>query len=546
MTTRLRDYAIFISIVLLGIALALVAQPPPATFAAGWSAPRQLFTLDLRDAHQALLAPDQNFHLVWSNVENGVSQIYTARMNLTGEWLVPPTRVSNAGVRSLSPQLALLPDNSDIIVYIEQSANGGLMLARLQEAPKRIIPSVGAMRQLFLSVAQNQTFWLAWSENREAQPYVYLTYFYGWGEPVFIEEVPKRLNPDLVLATQPALLTNASNVLYALYFADSNQFVDLRLQTFALLPGNLRIFLEPRGGAVALSHRPSIAGAYPIRLRADHQDNVYLFESPGGAARLTRFDASGARLDAQPITLERVRTSGAVDATLDKESLWLAWSADPRRGKAAQIYLRRFTLDGKPQGDEQRLTFTTSGAFQPSWFMDRNGIQHLFWAENISDSAAALFYANTAQPADVSIWQRLGFGGDEALGTMLVTIATGFMFVIPILVVNIWRFALVALALLIAHRLTRGRIAPMLAVFLAAELLLSAPVQEMIGQPSIALSSAAHWAFAAPALVLTLLLVRQWRAELTEPLRWPALAFIWSYVYYWMNAIVILREAYAV
>jgi hypothetical protein len=83
-------------------------------------------------------------------------------------------------------------------------------------------------------------------------------------------------------------------------------------------------------------------------------------------------------------------------------------------------------------------------------------------------------------------------------------------------------------------------------VLIVAELLLAAPTTELLGQPPIALSGAAHWVFFVSATAVTLWTTWQWRAELTDLLRWPALAFVWGYVYYWLNALVILREGYAI
>ncbi|MEP7198842.1 MAG: hypothetical protein ABI874_03390, partial [Chloroflexota bacterium] len=509
--------------------LALVAQPAPPTFAVGWGAPRRLTPIDLRDSHAIVLAPDQTFHLVWAHAENGAPQIFIARLNAAGDWAQPPTRIGNAGARAVSPQLVVMPDNADVIAYIEKSPQGGLMVTDGTQLPQRIVEAVGDMRQLAMSSDETRIVWVAWSENRDRQPFVYLTRFQWTGRPSALENV-RALNADAVLATQPTLLLRQDR-LHTFYFADDNKFVDLRYAQ--VLAGVGRLSGGLAGEPQVISHRPPNAGgAYPIAVRADTHGNLFLFESLG-AVRLTRFDVNGTRRDAQPITLDRVRTSSAMDATVSNDAMLIAWSGQTRRDRPSQIFARRFTTDGKPNGDEQRLTFSSSGAFQPHWFADGNAIQHLFWVENVSDSDAALFYANTVRPADVSIWQRLGFGGDNPLANFVFAVAAGFMYAILLLIGNVWRPLIVSLLLLGAHRLARGRVGVLVVVFVASALPLSAPMTELLSQPPIALSAAAHWAFVAPALAVTLWLLRQWRTELSEPLRWAALPFVWSAIYYW-------------
>jgi hypothetical protein len=477
-----------------------------------------------------------------------VSQIFAGRLNLRGEWVEPPQRISNAGVRSLSPQLVILPDGSEVIAYIEKSERGGIMVAAGRTAPQRIVAAVGDMRQLALSSHASQVA-IAWSENREKQPYIYSVRF----TPRDGADSLVRLSVESALATQPTL-SLMQDVRGLFYFTDDNRYVDWVYRRFAS-DGS------PLAQALVLSHRAQTGSvsAYPVFV-VTAASRLYVFETLSGV-RLTRFDVNGARLDAQPITLEGVRTAGAVDAkisgdpstpqtTLSGQALWVSWS-ETRRGKAAQSFVRPFTLDGKPQASETRLTFTTSGAFQPTWFMDNAGTQHIFWIENINDGEAALFYANTAQPAAVSVWQRLGFAGESPFANLLFTIAAAFMYAIPLIVAFSWRMGLVMSVMVLAYRVRFVQASPyrpviLFAMLIVAELWLSAPTTELVGQAPIALSGVVHGVFFASATVVTLWTAWQWRKEMSDLLRWPALVFVWTYLYYWLNALVILREAYAV
>jgi hypothetical protein len=541
MTPQFRNLLLIGGIILISLTLALVAQPPPLTFATGWSAPQQLTFIDLRDTHTVLLAPNNTFQLAWAHQENNVSQIFTGRLDLRGVWVEPPKRISKTGVHSISPQLAQLADGSAVVAYLEKSTPSGLVVARGSGEPLRVVAAVGDMRQL-IAVGIDQMLTLAWSENREAQPYVYSTNV-TWRDSTPTAGATQRINPEAALATLPYFVLHGERV-EAFYFTDDNKYVDLRM-------ASLRASGERATDPAVLSHRTQTGstGPYPIAAASDDKGNVYLFESLGNV-HLTRFAANGARLDAQPIVLERVRSASAVDVKSVGATLWVSWS-EARRGKAAQIFVRPFTLDGKPLAAETRLTFTSAGAFQPHWFMDNAGAPHLFWVENISDSDAALFYANTAQPAAVSVWQRLGFAGASPFANMLFTIAAAFMYAIPLLIAFSWRVGLVMIVIVIAYRVRFIQASTYhnliwFAILIVAELVFSAPTQELLSQPAVALSGLSHWAFSVAATAVTLWTTWQWRNELSDQLRWPALAFIWSYMYYWLNALILLREAYSV
>ncbi|MBI1801563.1 MAG: hypothetical protein HYR71_08050, partial [Chloroflexi bacterium] len=197
---RYRFHAVIVLTILAGIALSLVAQPPPATYAPGWSAPRALATVDLRDTRGISLSPDQSIHLVWSNTEDDALQVFSARMSLNGDWLARPQRISRAGTRSFSPALALLPDGGDLIAYIEKSPSAALMVSARGEPPRRAVDGVGDMRQLALAGNPQDTF-AVWSEDRERQPAIYMARFNARGEVV---SGARRLCAEAALATQPA------------------------------------------------------------------------------------------------------------------------------------------------------------------------------------------------------------------------------------------------------------------------------------------------------------------------------------------------------
>ncbi len=540
------------------ILAALIAQPIPLTYVPGWSAPRPLATrVAFREPYQVVVDARGGLHLAWIQDDLGAARLYLARLDDAGAPATTPAHLfALENARASAPRALLDARGNPMILFVEKSEgeSPALVLARstgerYAGVPLRRIE--GTLGTLSAQTDGSGGAFLVWGEQRQGAPAIFAARLDSAGDWVF---AGARVSDELARAFDPAVIV-AGGAAHVFYFVDDNKNVELRYRRIAL---DGRALAAPR----VLSRRPQNSAnsvtSYPLALTTDAAEKIALVESPGGDARLTRFDASGQPLGA-PVTLRGVRASAAVEISSAGEDWQITW-AGTRKGRL-QIFTRAFSLDGAPRGAETRLTATTtSGAVLPTLTAARDGSRRLFWLENIAPENAALFTADTRAPAEPSVWQRLGFAGDNPFFSMLFTLAAGFMLAPVIIIVNIWR-PLIALAAFfggwrIAARLARAlafcaagaRFARLahFAFFGLVFWLALAPIGEFIGQPAMPVAASAAITFAVAASAVCALLAARWRSDLNDPFRWLALATIWCYVYYWLNAIVLLREAFAV
>ena len=66
-----------------------------------------------------------------------------------------------------------------------------------------------------------------------------------------------------------------------------------------------------------------------------------------------------------------------------------------------------------------------------------------------------------------------------------------------------------------------------------------------MGQPAVTISAFAAFTLALTASAVCACYAARGYTDLSDPLRWLGLGFVWSYVFYWLNSILLLREAFA-
>ncbi|MBI3915337.1 MAG: hypothetical protein HY327_14265 [Chloroflexi bacterium] len=550
---RFHRAAILSAVILLaGMLGALLAQPIPLTYVPGWSAPREFARVAYREPYPVSADARGSVHLAWIEPSGMESRVTLASYADAPAFAL--TRVATTGfaeTRVGLPRLAPSIDGSLLLFFIAKKENAAatIQLMRVSAAdanfsPAIIYPAEGILTDFHAAADGAGGAFLIWREQRQGAPAIYGARVDAAGSFML---PPTRLSSETLLLLDPSLIVS-DNIAHVFYFADDNKSVELRYRRYDL---NGRALDEPR----LLGRRPqnstgSVAG-YPLALAADARGNITLVESPGGNARLSWFDREGNALLANAVALSGVRASARVDLLLLEHGWQLTWAEARKRDGRLQIYSRAFDLNGAAHGAETRLTATTtSGAVQPQLIALRDGARRLFWIENIAPDTAALFTADNRSAAEPEVWHRLGFAGDAAFGNLLVTVGTGFFLVIVLLIVNFWRWTLVLLIALSWLRvlpvISPARGVAAFVVLVAALAFFIAPLGEMLGQAPLKISAAAAVVFALTATIFCARIAWEWRSDLGDALRWIALALLWTYVYYWLNAIVLLREAFAV
>ncbi len=552
---RLPRGAIFsesVAILLAGIFAALIAQPIPLTYVPGWSAPREFARVAYREPYPVFADTRGAVHLAWIE-QNGIERRITFA-SYDEARAFARTRVATTGVaetRAALPRMTPSTDGSLLLFFIakKENASAAIQLIRVSAAaangsPQIIYRAEGILTDFHAAADESGGAFLLWREQRQGAPAIYGARVDAVGN--FLR-APTRLSSETMLLLDPSIIV-ADNIAHVFYFADDNKSVELRYRRYDL---NGNALGEPRVLSRRTQNSTNSVGGYPLALTADARGNITLIESPGGNARLSRFDREGNALLANPVALSGVRASARVDVLPLENGFQLTWADARKRDGRLQIYSRAFDLNGAAHGAETRLTATTtSGAVQPQLIALRDGARRLFWIENIAPDTAALFTADNREGAEPEVWHRLGFAGDAALGNLLVTFGTGFFLVIVLLIVNFWRWTLVILIALswlrVAPVNSPARGVAAFLVLVAALALFITPIGEMLGQAPLQISAAAAVVFALTATIFCARIAWQWRNDLGDVLRWTALVLLWTFVYYWLNAIVLLRESFAV
>jgi hypothetical protein len=539
-----------------GVLAVLLVQPSPLTFTEGWSAPQGIDDVRAGYPHRAVIDHEGYIHLIWEKRENRRDAAFYARLDRHGQLLDRPSRLSDPNVNAEDVAVALTGDGVPLCFWIEKGHEDGtqrLMMARpgTGQSPLLLSTSPKIMRDLAVTGDEEGRVFLAWSDNRQGLYDIYLTVFDPQGNVAVAERRITDTGSDFVF--EPALAVGGG-VVHLVYFADkvTDQELVHRAYDVAGKPLTEPQVLE-RVSQAATTLGGSTPTSYPVLAVAEADGQMRLYESLGSMVRQRKIDRNGTIILPPEPFLRGSRYYSQVNLARAKGQQWIVW-ADLRwdSGDRFQVYTASLDQEGHV-GEETRLTFATTSALWPVMVLDDQGGQHVIWQQNAGPYAYQMLYINNLDPASVSAWQRLGFSGVGGAWSFLLALAQGAILAVITTFVRIWRpaiaWAVTALALQIVRRVEAVRpYAHVVAwlVLLMTLFVVVRPEAQTLGQMPIDVADTSHWVMGVFASATVLYLGRVWRRAFRGVLIWAGMAGLWTWVYYWLNLILILREGFAV
>jgi hypothetical protein len=535
----------------LGVLVVLVVQPSPITFTEGWSAPQGIDEVKLGHPHRAAMDRQDHIHLVWQKEVDRKLVAFYARLDQHGQFVDEPVRLSDANVNAENVAVALTSEDAPLYFWIEKSHDNGsqrLMMARPEagEPPQIVSTSPKIMRDLTVARDEQGRVFLAWSDNRQGSYDIYMAALDGEGGLPIERRVT---DTGEAFIFRPALAAGR-DVVHLIYFSDEIIHEDLVHRVYDAAGEPLT---EPQVLERVSQMGDSAQQGYPLLAVTEADGQLCLYESLGPMVRQRKIGKDGAVvLPAEPL-MSGSQYYSEVNLARREEQQWLIW-ADLRLESPERFQIYTAPLDETGHvGEEIRLTFATTSALWPVMLLDSRGGQHVIWQQSMGPYAYQLMYINNLDPARISAWQRLGFPGVAGGWTFLLALAQSAILAVITAFVNIWRpgiaWAVTALVFPIARRVERVR--PYInvvawAVLLAVLFVIVRPQTKTLGQMPIVVVGAAHWVMGIVASATVLYLGRVWRGEFRGLLIWGGMAGLWSWVYYFLNLTLILREGFAI
>lgn len=529
-----------------GVLLSILAQPPPATYPVGWSKPLALDPVDFGESYTVVPDKQGIMHLAWQKGVDRKEAVFYGRLNDEGEFLNGPLRVSPSGTHTASPSMVLIEGDQPLIFWIERGEDyRALMAAQPGQTPLAITRTTAAMVTASAGRDGQGHIFVVWADNRGRDFDIYLAKLDSDGDILFSDR-PLTENPDFDF--QPTLAVDGG-VLHLLYFLDTINYESLVHRVFDL-DG------YPLSPELVLERRVQVASGgeegHPLTAMADQRGHLHLLESLEGRFRYTQIDARG-EMVTQPTTfLEGHQHYSQSSLAFEGEDLLAIWPQTKKKGELFQLYAVRFSQGGQLRGAIERLTYSPTSALWPKIVVDSHGGRHLFWQQSTSPYDYSLFYMNDLWAVPIPFWSRLGFSQENGWLSFLLATVAGFMMAIPYIMVNVWRLliaaSLVAVLLWLSQRLNLQAYSFLLILvcLLVVMALLAQPMGALLGQPPLTVVPLARWTFSITASVLACYIAYRWRNEFTDPLAWVGLVVIWFYCFYFLNSVILFRQAFAV
>lgn len=563
-SSRLRDVrsrygALLITMLLLalGVLVVLLVQPAPQTFAEGWSSPQVIEQVRLGKLHRAVMDSQDNIHLVWLKQVGRKLVAHYARLDQYGQWIVDPIPLSDPDANAEDAALALTSDDAPLAYWIEKAGEDvpqRLMMARpgTGEPPQVISASPRILRDLAVATDEQGSIFLVWSDNREGLYDIYMTAFDSRGNLTLNER--RVTNSGKAFVYDPVLAA-AGGTVHLIYFSD--QVVREYLMYEALTTTG-EALAEPQVLEQVEQMAQQLGGEntqldFQLTAVAEIDGQLHLYESLGPLVRLRKIDQDAQTVPPSEPLLMGSRYYSQVNVVRGEEGEWLVW-ADTRQRDQERFQVYAAPLDDAGALEEEtRLTYSLSSALWPVMLLDSGGGRHLIWQQAAGPYTYELMYINDLEPARISVWQRLGFTGDDGGLSFLVAVVQSAVFAVITTVLNVWRLAIAwavtALAYLVLRRIDAVR--PYIKIITWCVLLLTLfviarPETETLGQMPVAIADAAHWAMCAVASAIVLYLGWVWREEFHGVLIWAGVVGLWLWLYYFLNLTLILREGFAV
>ncbi len=563
-SSRLRDVrsrygALLITMLLLalGVLVVLLVQPAPQTFAEGWSSPQVIEQVRLGKLHRAVMDSQDNIHLVWLKQVGRKLVAFYARLDQYGQLIVDPIPLSDPDANAEDAALALTSDDAPLAYWIEKAGEDvpqRLMMARpgTGEPPQVISASPRILRDLAVATDEQGSIFLVWSDNREGLYDIYMTAFDSRGNLTLNER--RVTNSGKAFVYDPVLAA-AGGTVHLIYFSD--QVVREYLMYEALTTTG-EALAEPQVLEQVEQMAQQLGGEntqldFQLTAVAEIDGQLHLYESLGPLVRLRKIDQDAQTVPPSEPLLMGSRYYSQVNVVRGEEGEWLVW-ADTRQRDQERFQVYAAPLDDAGALEEEtRLTYSLSSALWPVMLLDSGGGRHLIWQQAAGPYTYELMYINDLEPARISVWQRLGFTGDDGGLSFLVAVVQSAVFAVITTVLNVWRLAIAwavtALAYLVLRRIDAVR--PYIKIITWCVLLLTLfviarPETETLGQMPVAIADAAHWAMCAVASAIVLYLGWVWREEFHGVLIWAGVVGLWLWLYYFLNLTLILREGFAV
>ncbi|MBN1937178.1 MAG: hypothetical protein JW934_21140 [Anaerolineae bacterium] len=549
-------YLFALCILVAGLLFVLLVQPAPPSFAEGWSASRSVDEVKAQYPQQMVIDRDDQIHLAWIKPVDRRSVAFYARLDRYGQLLDGPVQLSTSDVNVEDIQIALTEDGHPLCFWLEKGRADGIQ-ALIKAHPgdgralEALVTSLEMMRDLTLAV-QKETghIFLVWSGSGGRLYELYLTALNADGTPLL--SAYRLTDNGSVFVFEPAIFV-AGDVLHMAYFAESPTEQNLVYQAFGVDGVPL---VEPsilsrvqQGGSSPLG-KSSNAESYPIAMMAGDEGQVYLYESLGETVQYRLIDRLG-QVVQPPVPLLTGQRYGWLDLVADGEKL-LVWTGLPYGDDTrAQIYAMALDSSGRLAGAPERVTFLSSSAFLPSAVIDSQGGRHVVWQQSAGPYRFELAYTNDLDPAPVSIWQRLGFGGGG--WSLSLALAEGVLLAVFTAFLNLWRGAVAGLlaagAIQIGRRwaaFSRYADATARGLLILTFALLMRPAAQTLGQGPVEIVPAAHWLMILAASALVLYLSRIWKEAFLSLWTWGGMAGLWLWAYYFLNTVLILRQGFAI
>jgi len=556
LSLRYGSLTLALGILGLGVLVVLLMQPSPLTFAEGWSATREIDTVDLGHPHRAVIDRQDRIHLVWQKKVGRKRVAFYTSLDRHGQLLDDPIRLSDPDLNAENVAVVLANDDAPLCFWIEKGQEGKpqrLMMARPGKGVSAQVVSASPKIMRDLAVAQDQEgrIFLVWSDNRQGLYDIYMAALNGEGNFSFTERQVTDSKKTFVF--QPTLAAG-KGIVHLAYFADKVVDQELVHQAYdeAGEPLTEPQVLEQVSQA-AVNLGGGAQNSYPLLAITEANGQLRLYESLGPMVRQRKIGRDGATVLPPEPLLNSSQYYSQVSLARTKEGEWLIW-ADLRQGSGDRFQVYTAPLDKAGQVEEiKRLTFVTSSALWPVMVMDSTGGQHVIWQQSTGPYVYRMMYINNLDPARISAWQRLGFSGIGGGWSFLLALAESAILSIITAFINIWRpaiaWAVTALGLQITRRIDAARpYATVVAwvVLLTALFMIVRPEIKTLGQEPIAIAGTIHWIMGAVASAVVLYAGRRWQTKFHGILIWAGIASLWLVVYYFLNITLILRQGFAV